>query len=247
MLFNPFTGTPRHPDDIKSDPHGLLVWDGETPLKAAAVAGEAVPRTYTYDEIIKYGRICFWCARATTGDLEPMPAVDLIDDSHALDALPAAPVDALRKALQAFLTWGESQCPCRDETPDPCPLCGASVAEGTCKAAESKFPRAILEDARAALSRPQADPFERVSLSSLRGIARGATRGLSSEQYVEQQRAAWASPLPDALAGIDGKLDAIAGKLDTLIKALADEAEGEQSFDLDGGVVPGERDPFSPL
>jgi hypothetical protein len=35
MLFNPFTGTPRHPDDIKSDPAGVLVWDGEEPLLAS--------------------------------------------------------------------------------------------------------------------------------------------------------------------------------------------------------------------
>jgi hypothetical protein len=40
MLFNPFTGTPRHPDDIKSDPKGLLVWDGEEPLRAAPQASQ---------------------------------------------------------------------------------------------------------------------------------------------------------------------------------------------------------------
>jgi len=47
MLFNPFTGSPRQPDDIKSDPAGLLVWDGEEPLRAAtppgAVAAEDAP------------------------------------------------------------------------------------------------------------------------------------------------------------------------------------------------------------
>lgn len=35
MLFNPFTGKPRHPDDITSDPRGILVWDGEEPLKVS--------------------------------------------------------------------------------------------------------------------------------------------------------------------------------------------------------------------
>lgn len=35
MLFNPFTGEPRHPDDIASDPRGILVWDGEEPLKVS--------------------------------------------------------------------------------------------------------------------------------------------------------------------------------------------------------------------
>lgn len=35
MLFNPFTGKPRDPADIASDPRGVLVWDGEEPLVAA--------------------------------------------------------------------------------------------------------------------------------------------------------------------------------------------------------------------
>ena len=35
ILFNPFTGQPRHPSDIASDPKGLLIWDGEEPLRAA--------------------------------------------------------------------------------------------------------------------------------------------------------------------------------------------------------------------
>ena len=34
MLFCPFTGKPRHPSDIESDPKGILVWDGEEPLRA---------------------------------------------------------------------------------------------------------------------------------------------------------------------------------------------------------------------
>lgn len=33
MMFNPYTGTPRDPRDIASDPQGLLIWDGETPLR----------------------------------------------------------------------------------------------------------------------------------------------------------------------------------------------------------------------
>lgn len=41
MLFNPFTGTPRHPDDIKSDPDGFLLWDGEARLRAAQAAQPA--------------------------------------------------------------------------------------------------------------------------------------------------------------------------------------------------------------
>lgn len=35
MLFNPYTGTPRHPDDIKSDPQGLLIAEPGEPLRPA--------------------------------------------------------------------------------------------------------------------------------------------------------------------------------------------------------------------
>lgn len=38
ILFNPFTGKPRDPRDIASDPHGGLIWDGDTPLVAAKPA-----------------------------------------------------------------------------------------------------------------------------------------------------------------------------------------------------------------
>lgn len=38
MLFCPFTGKPRHPSDIASDPKGVLVWDGEESLRAAKPA-----------------------------------------------------------------------------------------------------------------------------------------------------------------------------------------------------------------
>jgi hypothetical protein len=50
---------------------------------ARAVAAASASRAYTYDEIIRYGRICWQLARATVSELEPMPAVDLIDDPAA--------------------------------------------------------------------------------------------------------------------------------------------------------------------
>jgi hypothetical protein len=60
----------------------------------------------------------------------------------------------LEAALSRFLEWGSQQCPCSEEKPDPCPLCGASVENlEACKAIESKFPRDILMSARAALSK----------------------------------------------------------------------------------------------
>ena len=35
MLFDPYTGTPRHPSDIASDPEGILILDPDEPLRAA--------------------------------------------------------------------------------------------------------------------------------------------------------------------------------------------------------------------
>ena len=35
MLFNPYTGTPRHPSDIASDPSGILMLDPDEPIYAA--------------------------------------------------------------------------------------------------------------------------------------------------------------------------------------------------------------------
>lgn len=36
VMFNPHTGTPRHPSDIASDPSGLLILEPGAPLRAAA-------------------------------------------------------------------------------------------------------------------------------------------------------------------------------------------------------------------
>lgn len=40
MLFNPYTGTPRHPSDIASDPEGILLLDPDEPVRAAPTAVE---------------------------------------------------------------------------------------------------------------------------------------------------------------------------------------------------------------
>lgn len=82
--------------------------------------------------------------------------------SHEAEAL-AAERDAalareakLREALNAFLTWADQKCPCHNEEPNPCTLCGASVENlEPCKAADSTLPRMLLRDARTALQEPQ--------------------------------------------------------------------------------------------
>jgi len=80
-------------------------------------------------------------------------ALTPLDPAAARIAELEARVEIGRKALGAFLDWGQQQCPCYNDLPNPCPLCGASIEnlEG-CKAIESKFPPRILGQAREALA-----------------------------------------------------------------------------------------------
>lgn len=57
MLFNPFTGRPRDPRDIASDPKGILVWDGEEPLRAAESKEKRNARVQSrYEELMQEGK-----------------------------------------------------------------------------------------------------------------------------------------------------------------------------------------------
>lgn len=55
--------------------------------------------------------------------------------------------------LNRLLHWAESRCPCENEQPNPCPLCGASVENlEPCKAAENTLPLSLLADLRDAIA-----------------------------------------------------------------------------------------------
>jgi hypothetical protein len=41
LAFCPYTGRPRHPSDIASDPHGILILVPDQPLRAAKKDGNA--------------------------------------------------------------------------------------------------------------------------------------------------------------------------------------------------------------
>jgi hypothetical protein len=61
-------------------------------------------------------------------------------------------IERLREALQGFLHWADSECPCHNDEPNPCPLCGASVENlEACKAIQGTAPRRLLDEARTAL------------------------------------------------------------------------------------------------
>lgn len=61
---------------------------------------------------------------------------------------------ALRSTLLAIKTWADQRCPCTNEQPNPCPLCGADANKpgDVCLSAENTFPRDLLRQIRAALA-----------------------------------------------------------------------------------------------
>ena len=73
--------------------------------------------------------------------------------------LPCPPMERIRQleeALKEVKHWARSRCPCHEENPNPCPLCGASVENlEACKAVESIFPRSILSKINHALEASQ--------------------------------------------------------------------------------------------
>lgn len=63
------------------------------------------------------------------------------------------------RVLRDVLHWAESRCPCEDDKPNPCPLCGASVENlEPCKSAENTLPRRLLGDIRLALAQKDSQP-----------------------------------------------------------------------------------------
>ena len=58
------------------------------------------------------------------------------------------------KVLESVLQWAEARCPCENEEPNPCPLCGASVENlEPCKSAENTLPRHLLKELRSVKAR----------------------------------------------------------------------------------------------
>lgn len=55
FLFNPYTGTPRHPSDIASDPEGLAIVDDTVPLRAALAATPAPVEPVAWQYTLEYG------------------------------------------------------------------------------------------------------------------------------------------------------------------------------------------------
>lgn len=63
--------------------------------------------------------------------------------------------------LKEVIDWASRRCPCHNEEPNPCPLCGASVENlEACKAVESIFPRDLLAKTRRVIDRAKQPEFD---------------------------------------------------------------------------------------
>lgn len=75
-LFNQYTGKPRHPSDIQSDPAGALIWDGETPLKSAPMPKPTEPkRPPGRPEVPEESRLRVGSIRLTEAQWEKLAAL----------------------------------------------------------------------------------------------------------------------------------------------------------------------------
>lgn len=83
-------------------------------------------------------------------------ALAVRDSEHAAQV---AELARLLDALRGFIRWGDSKCPCVNEEPNPCTLCGGSVENlEACKAADRTLPPDLLRDARTALAETDPKP-----------------------------------------------------------------------------------------
>lgn len=57
------------------------------------------------------------------------------------------------RVLRDVLRWAEQRCPCHNDEPSPCPLCGARVEPGggSCLSAENTIPSTLLREIRKVL------------------------------------------------------------------------------------------------
>lgn len=56
------------------------------------------------------------------------------------------------KALEAVMRWASSRCPCANELPNPCTLCGVTVESGeACKAIQGTLPKILSEQIASAI------------------------------------------------------------------------------------------------
>lgn len=100
----------------------------------------------------------WWIVPAKYGVLKECNSLEYVLASEvaaliAANAVLEAKIEGLVEALKSFIWWADQKCPCHNEEPNPCTLCGASVENlELCKAADRTLPPRLLRQARAALA-----------------------------------------------------------------------------------------------
>jgi len=113
-----------------------------------------------YMEKIVYGEISIEMAMANRAHIARCSPDNIraLLEERSTDKATISALEAENKRLadtiQSVLTWADQRCPCHNEQPNPCPLCGASVENlEACKSAENTFPRRLLSEIRDTLRR----------------------------------------------------------------------------------------------
>lgn len=83
---------------------------------------------------------------------EVAAAGECIADLRAKLVAAEADRDRLLSILDDVRAWAEHRCPCENEKPDPCPLCGELADGGICRSVEKSFPGDLGERIRHALT-----------------------------------------------------------------------------------------------
>lgn len=144
VMFNPYTGTPRHPSDIASDPSGLLILEPGAPLRAAAQVVALEPEGPD-------GHGVNWLAgkRPKPGDLlyggDAVARALAAKNEAETNALKAAQeADELRAALDSVWQYGSDTLSGRTDGPDDRDWQRAAVFEMTRRARLALGPNARL-------------------------------------------------------------------------------------------------------
>jgi hypothetical protein len=147
-----------------------------SPSETIAKAMEGVtPGPWTVDDehddygIAIFGRPTWKCTRYGVEGEWDVAHIEVINDRDAETKANAAYIAAcspdrmrevldelyaLRKVVKAVMTWADQRCPCHNDQPNPCPLCGASVENlEPRKSAENTIPRHLLAELRRASDR----------------------------------------------------------------------------------------------
>lgn len=109
-------------------------------------------------------------------------------------------------ALRKVEWWAQQKCPCHEETPNPCTLCGASVENlEACKAVESTFPRDLLEMVRSSIDFSDAGQGyrlvpEKMTAAMINAWSGGETVTSDAVAYNTHFQEAWARVLRAAKA-----------------------------------------------